>query len=436
MAIIHQRELFSWKDVENLGDLERLLLVFESLPDEKLIAILERTRKNGRNDYPIRAIWNSLLAGIVFQHKSIESLRRELQRNAQLREICGFNIFQGSDAVPPSWVYSRFLRKLFRHQDEIDNIFCVLVERLQKDLPSFGSTIACDSKAIASHARFFSKKEERDGRRDLDADVGAKTYQGRGKDGSEWKKTISWFGYKLHLFVDADYEIPLAYSVTTASTPDICAARKIIHDLEGSSILKNCRYFLADKAYDDTQLIKRLWNDHKIKAIIDIRDMWQDTDPSRLLPNQENVTYDSKGNIYCHCLKTGEEKRMAFGGFEKARMTLKYVCPAKAYGLSCACVQTCPVAHSIRVDMRHDRRIFTPVARSSYQWKRLYKARSSVERVNSRLDTSFCFEDHYIRGMQKMKLYCCLSLCIMQSMALGRIRQHRPELMRSLVKVA
>ncbi|GAW92753.1 IS4-like transposase, partial [Calderihabitans maritimus] len=45
---------------------------------------LERKRGKGRNDYPIRAVWNSIIAGIIYQHPSIESLRRELLRNAQL----------------------------------------------------------------------------------------------------------------------------------------------------------------------------------------------------------------------------------------------------------------------------------------------------------------------------------------------------------------
>jgi hypothetical protein len=33
--------------------------------------------------------------GIVFQHKTTESLRRELMRNGQLRQICGFDITLG-----------------------------------------------------------------------------------------------------------------------------------------------------------------------------------------------------------------------------------------------------------------------------------------------------------------------------------------------------
>ena len=85
MAMIPQRTLFSWQQIDLLGDLDRLKLVLDALPDEALMAQLERHRGQGRNDYPIRAVWNSLLAGIVFQHRSIESLRRELSRNGQLR---------------------------------------------------------------------------------------------------------------------------------------------------------------------------------------------------------------------------------------------------------------------------------------------------------------------------------------------------------------
>jgi len=27
--------------------------------------------------------------------------------------VCGFDVFKGGEAVPPAWVYSRFLKKLF-----------------------------------------------------------------------------------------------------------------------------------------------------------------------------------------------------------------------------------------------------------------------------------------------------------------------------------
>ncbi len=99
MAIIPQAQLFSWDQIEASSDLDRLRMTLESMPDEPLMRILERERKGRRDDYPIRPLWNSVIAGIVFEHKSIESLRRELSRNAELRQACGFDVFKGGAAV-------------------------------------------------------------------------------------------------------------------------------------------------------------------------------------------------------------------------------------------------------------------------------------------------------------------------------------------------
>ena len=49
MAIIpQQQKLFGWEDLEGLGDLERLRLVLEQMPDERLMQRLERERGRGR----------------------------------------------------------------------------------------------------------------------------------------------------------------------------------------------------------------------------------------------------------------------------------------------------------------------------------------------------------------------------------------------------
>ena len=77
---------------------------------------LEEKRGKGRDDYPVRAVWNSILAGVVFSHETIESVRREMQRNGQLRDMCGFDPLLGPRSVPPSYVYSRFLYTLINHQ--------------------------------------------------------------------------------------------------------------------------------------------------------------------------------------------------------------------------------------------------------------------------------------------------------------------------------
>lgn len=439
MAIIYEQSLFSWNDLESLGDLERLKLVIDNLPDDDLMFALWKKRKNGRKDYPIPVVWNSILAGVVFQHSSIESLRRELLRNAQLRQLCGFDIVLGADAVPSSSAYSRFLKTLFAHTTLIDGMFQQLVLLLKDILPDFCKELALDSKAIQSHASPRKKEDAssllQDGRRELDADFGAKTYRGKNEDGSIWEKVKTWFGFKLHLLVDANYELPVGYSVSRASAHDAPEGHKLIDAvaMDQPSVLVGCKNLMADKGYDDGKFIEKLWDDHAIKPIIDIRNLWKD-DPTRLLPGTTNVTYDYRGTIQCHCPKTGEVRKMAFSGFERDRASLKYTCPVVAYGASCLGCVNCPVKHSIRVPMYTDRRIFTPVARSSYKWQDLYNKRTAVERVNSRLDVSFGFEVHYIRGLKKMKFRCGLALCVMLAIALGRARQNQTELIRSLVR--
>ena len=89
MAIITQKSLFDYTEIEELGDLERLDLAMEGIDDEKLMQKLETKRGKGRDDYPVRELWKLLIAMIVFCHKTVESFRRELSRNSQLRRMCG-----------------------------------------------------------------------------------------------------------------------------------------------------------------------------------------------------------------------------------------------------------------------------------------------------------------------------------------------------------
>ena len=77
MAIIPQISLFNWQDdIEILGDLERLQLVLNTLPDESLVQTLEKERGQGRDGFPVRAMWNGLISGLIYQHVSTASLLR------------------------------------------------------------------------------------------------------------------------------------------------------------------------------------------------------------------------------------------------------------------------------------------------------------------------------------------------------------------------
>ena len=434
MAIIPQPSFFSWDQLAELGDLERLMLVLDTVPDEALMRRLETARGRGRNDYPVRALWNSVLAGIVFQHASIESLRRELGRNAQLRTLCGFR----GTTPPRASTYTRFLQQVLREESAITALVDQLVESLREILPEFGERLAMDGKAIPSWANRPNPAAAPDGRRDLDADFGRKEYRGGRPDGSAWVKVVKWFGYKLHLVVDATYELPVGFTVTKASTADISQALPLLEQLHDRhpELLDRTEVLTADRGYDDTKLLSACWDRYQIKPVIDIRNMWKGSDATRLLGNHSTVTYNFKGQVFCYDPVTGTVREMANGGFEAARNTLKKRCPARLAGGTCAGAGQCPVAQGFRIPLETDRRVFTPIDRASYKWEREYDRRTAVERVNSRLDVSFGFELHTIRGLKKMRLRSGLALIVMLAMALGRIRQQRPELTRSLVRSA
>lgn len=454
MAIIHQPGLFAWDQVEAASDMDRLQVLLEALPDEELMRTLEDERKGRRDDYPIRAMWNSLLAGFVFQHNGIESLRRELARNGQLRQWCGFDVLRGAKAVPPEWVYTRFQTKLLRHWKEVERIFDALLERLMEVLPDLGVRLAVDSKAIQSHANSPRKdappqNQKPDGRRDRDADWGTKQYKGIHKDGTPWEKTKRWFGYKLHLIVDAHYELPLGYLVTKASANDSPYLLPLVEELDSRhpQLVARSQYLSADKGYDSHANNKDLFEEYAIRPIVDIRATWKEEPdrPRPLYPERvDTIFHTEQGELLCRCRDGAPKERdnyeaMAYEGFEADRQTLKYRCPAKARGIACTQQDCCNQGNQpqhgriVRVPLDTDRRVFTPLPRDSKSWAREYKHRTAIERVNSRIDGAFGFERHYIRGLKKMRARAGLALLVMLGMALGWIEAGRHENLRSLV---
>ena len=448
MAIIAQKQIFSWWMVETSLELKRFGLVLSSIPDEALMQKLEAERKGRRDDYPIRCVWNSLLAGIVFNHEKISTLRRELLRNGELREGCGFEVIKGDKAVPTASVYTGFLKKLIRNRELIEEMVDNLVEELRRLLPGFGKRLAIDSKKLESYS--VSKRDPTKSS-DPDADWGVKKYSGVRKDGTLWEQVKSWFGYKLHMIVDAAYELPIAFEITKASVHDSPRMLPMVEKLQENhpQLLDQTEYLIADKGYDSARNNRVLWDNYGIKPVIDNRSMWTDEPelPRRLLGDFDNIFYNEKGKVLCRYLSDkniNEAKKyaeLAFEGFEKSRDCLKFRCPAKAYGIECQNKNSCKngadgFGRIVRVPLNFDRRIFTPLSRSSYKWKKEYKLRTAVERVNSRIDTSFGFENHTIRGLKKMQCKVGIALVVMLAMAVGRIKANQIENIRSLVKKA
>ena len=251
---------------------------------------------------------------MVFEHSSVASLRRELLRNGQLRQLCGFDPVLGAAAVPPARAYTRFMGRLIEQEEEITQLFDGLLDRLKEALPDLGEVLAVDGKELHSRARGPSKKVDRDGRRETDADWGVKTAKGTGADGQSWQKVKSWFGFTIHLVVDATYELPVGFEVTKASAGEQPVAHRLPDRLQErhQELLERCQYFAGDRGYDDGKLVRRVWDEHRIKPVIDIRNCWRDGEQSKLVTGQENVVYSYDGEVSCICPKTGTERDMCY----------------------------------------------------------------------------------------------------------------------------
>ncbi|MBI2848047.1 MAG: transposase [Chloroflexi bacterium] len=160
---------------------------------------MEKEHWTGRRGYSIRGLWSAPIAGVVRQCHSSAKVAWLLQRDKDVRTVCGFS----KDDLPGDDALGRFLRKLVAHEQLLEECFTGLVKRLQELLPGFGAKLAGDSTDIKAYSNGHKKNPS-----DADGRWGAKgAGHHAGQKGKE-KDLYWWFGYKLHLVVDALYEPP------------------------------------------------------------------------------------------------------------------------------------------------------------------------------------------------------------------------------------
>lgn len=423
MNIIPQISLFGEDENEELGDLELLKMLLAALPDGKLISKLYKIRGKGRNDWPCEAMWNSFIASFLFEHPTIDALLRELRRNSQLRKLCGFkpNWKEQKDGTykisvaPTKSAYSNFLKNLKKCQKELDKMFDTMVEFMYGHLEGFGERLMADGKAIQSYAAKLSKSRKSGRRGEHDANWCQKTYTSSGKHGERKTKTVKWFGFRLHLIAEARYEMPVAFKVTKASNSERTENQNLLEDMKEKKPerIDKCKYIMEDKGYDGKDHI--VWLEQEgIKPIIDIRNCWKDGEETHQYRDTDLV-YNYKGTVW-YVDEKGQKIKLAYKGYDKSTDSLRY-------GFK-------PQYHDkriFRIKCEEDRRIFTPVARGSYKWKRLYNERSGIERINGRVDRDYKFEKHTIRGLDKMRMFLTVTFIVYLGMAKAKIERGQKE---------
>ena len=423
MNNISQISIFDYSEIEILGDLEKLKLFLENIEDEELCKIIEAERKNGRNDYPVRTMLNLIYAMKIFGHRSVESFRRELARNSQLRIACGLSegkykyFGERKHLIPPARVFTGFLNKLKKYQNKLDKIFEKDVKFMYENLEGFGEDAAVDGKYLDSYGNQNYKNKVKDNRGEHEATNSCKTYYM--KDGSTKKE---WhYGYRAHIICDAKYGLPIKKKVTPANNSEQKELDNMIEEMETNEKekykLERMNNLMGDAGYDNGARNKKLKEEYNINAVMDIRHMWSKDEKYREIENQP-LAYNEDGEVF-YIVELNRYEKMKYLGYDKGNNSLRYTRESKGKKI-------------YRIPLSTDYRIFVPIARDSKKFKTKYKMRTEVERLNGRIDRDYMFNDHFIRGQKKMDLMLTLTFVVMLTIAKGHIKNKEKNI-RSLV---
>ncbi len=416
MKIISQISTFDYEEIEILGDLERCKLLIDNVPDREIVSKLIQIRGKGRNEYPIIPVWNSILIMPLIECSTVEQLRRELSRNSDLRKLCGFedaNYYYGKcKLVPSAKAYSNMFKNLKNIEPLLKECFYKLRKFMYDNLKNFGKDTAEDGKIFLSKAKKPEDSEGTDGRSESDADYTFKQVYQKDAKGMTKTRRIKYFGFRVHILGDTKYELPIEYTVTKASLSE---RDQLIKHLEmlPEDLINNMETLSADKGYDGKKIIEKI-KEYGIKPVIDIKNSWKDGEKTRQYKNT-NIIYTYDGKV-SYVKDDGRIIPLKYLGYDKTKETLRYGYEGRVYS----------------IELTYEPKIFTPIARDSKKWKRIYNNRTAIERINGRLDRDFNLENHKVRGLKKATVLIDIMMIGMLSMAKGHIINNHLDKLRCL----
>ena len=369
---------------------DELSAIFSAIDDEPLLSALARYRWTGRPGWSLRALWRAYIAGYTLGLPTTNALVRRLQDDPALREVCGFT----GGALPSRWTFNRFVSRLSHHADAVERVLAALTDRLHELLPDFGKGLALD----ASTVRSWSNPDKP---RISDPEASWTGKAGRGKNKTTW-----YWGYKLHLIVDAKYELPVTATVTTASPHDSTEFQPLLRKARELHAWLRPSYVTADAGYDGKRAYEFVVREMQSVPIIKLR-------RTKRTEYESPDIADEDGTPRC---LGGQE--MTFLG-HTADGNLRYACPAGGCHLR-AKREVVYCDATAEIDPTADLRRFALIPRKSPRWHELYSTRQSVERCFSRLKQHRALDSHCRRGLRKVRLHALMGLVTMQAAAVVR----------------
>ena len=345
---------------------------------------IEEARFNGRHGYSPKVMWRAVLASYVLDLPSTNALIRRLEEDPHLRETCGFG-----ETLPHRTTFNRFFTRLADYQTLVDKCLADLVHQFRELLPGLGEKVAVDSTPVRSHSHPRRKGKLTRKTSDPQANWTAKPSDRR-KGEKDW-----FWGYKLHLMVDAVYGIPLYCYTTTASMNDSPELPKMLAGAKETLNWLNPKRVMADRGYDSQA-------NHE--AVLDRGGVL--ISPVRLPSSDDKLhegIYTVKGEPTCMGVvpMVYERSDPELGHLYRCRREGCHLLGKKGRRY---CNQEFWVNRSDNV------RLFGPIRRDSAEWDGLYVLRQSVERAFKSLKENRRLERHSFRGLRRVGLHAAMSV--------------------------
>lgn len=360
------------------------------------------------------SMFKALLLIYLGQADSERDIAEKLQFDVRFQSLCGFDFFD-----TPSHVSFHDFRKRLGSELFYDILHELIAQAIAIGVIKNIINTAIDATHFwANSNRFGIKICQCTGKcqclkkySDSDARWGHKSV------------TYAFFGYKVHLIVDTQSQLPIEAIVTSGEVPDNTQANSLIDGAIKHHPDISISASAMDAAYDDTDVYKHCV-EHDIDPVIALNPRNQDKDTFSVNPQ---VQMDKDGCFFCNITKLRLVKN---GTDPKRKCRLKLICPPTGERKDCpfreSCCPNSKVGRTFYLYPLRDIRLLGSIPRDSEEWKSLYGQRTAVERTNASLKSpTHKLDEPRVRGIEQIKIHSFLSICALVVKTVGKRYQKR-----------
>jgi len=394
MKIANQLTFTTYETSLKLKPNDPTKIIFDSI-DWSFIhrLVSDRYSPQGAEGYDPISLFKAQLLIYLGEVSSDRKLASALRYNARLCLLCGFYFLK----TPSNGTFTNFRDRLG------DGIFYEILHRLIAQAivlkVIIGGDTAIDSTPLWAYSSKFGRKTcsckgkchcPRD-YSDPDAHWGYKS------------KDYVFFGYKVHLIVDAKSQLPLDVKVTPGSEADSPQAKPLLKGAKERHPQIKIDSTSMDSAYDAYENYRFAIEDIGAAPIIALNPR------GKVNAITEGSLYLSDDGTYT-CLAGF---KAVYWGKDNRRGRLKFRCPAALGRCRCLFRSTCSLSSYGRTFYLYpdkDYRLIGPIPRATNLWQEKYNARTSVERAYSEEKGSHHLADPRVRGLARVKVHIYMAL--------------------------